>query len=98
MMALAALVENHRARSCAEGRDRCSDLAVGGVDVPVEYREEGVWELVVDRARWAVTADEQKDIVGCFEDPFFFPTICCWSGFVVVNLLYFEGVCVCILV
>ena len=38
MMALAALVENHRARSCAEGRDRCSDLAEVGVDVPVEYR------------------------------------------------------------
>lgn len=32
MMALAALVETHRARSCAEGRDPCSDLAVGGVE------------------------------------------------------------------
>ena len=42
MMALAALVETHRARSCAGGRDPCSDLAVGGVDVLVEYREEVV--------------------------------------------------------
>ena len=39
----------------------------------------------MDRARWAVTADEQKDIVGCFENPFF-PTIGCGGRFVVVNL------------
>ena len=42
MTALAALVETHRARSCAEGRDPCLGLAVGGVDVLVEYREEVV--------------------------------------------------------
>ena len=71
MMALAALVETHRARSCAGGRDPCSDLAVGGVDVLVEYREEVVQELVVDRARWVGTAVERKDTVGCFENPFF---------------------------
>ena len=87
MMALAALVEAHRARSCAEGRDRCSGLAVDGVDVPVEYREEAVWELVEDRARWAVTAVEQKDIVRCFENPFLFSTIC-GGRYEVVNLYF----------
>ena len=46
-----ALVEIHRAHFCAEGRDRCLDLAVGGVQVLVEYREEAVWEPVVDRVR-----------------------------------------------
>lgn len=49
--ALASLVEIHRARSYAEGRGRCSDLAAGGVQVLVEYKEEAVWELVVDRVR-----------------------------------------------
>ena len=51
-MALAALVEYHRARFCAEGRDRCLDLAVGGGQVLVECREEVEWEPVVDRVRW----------------------------------------------
>ena len=88
MMALAALVETHRARSCAEGRDRCSDLAVDGVDVLVEYREEAVWELVVDRARWAGTAVERKDIVGCFENPYFFFSTICGGRFEVENLYF----------
>lgn len=51
--AVAALVVIHRARSCVEGRDHCSSSAADGVWVSGEYREEGVWELVVDRARWA---------------------------------------------
>ena len=85
MMALAALVETHRARSCAEGRDHCSDLAVDGVDVPVEYREEAVWELVADRARWVGTAVEEKDIVGYFEIPLFFPHYLWGTRFEAVN-------------
>ena len=40
--ALVALVEIHRDHFCAEGRGRCLDLAVGGVRVLVEYREEAV--------------------------------------------------------
>ena len=72
---LAALVETHRAHSCAEGRGRCSRLAGGGVQVLVEYREEEVWELVVDRAHWAGTAVERKDFVDWFGDPFFTATV-----------------------
>ena len=72
IMALAVLVEFHRARSCAEGRDRCSDLAVDGVGGSVGSREEVVWELVVDRAHWAGTAVEGKGSVGYSEYPCFF--------------------------
>lgn len=38
--ALVALVEIHRARSGAEGRGRCSDLAADAVRVLVGYMEE----------------------------------------------------------
>ncbi len=69
--ALAPLVEIHRARSCAEGMGRCSNLAAGGVQVLVECREEAGWELVVDRAHLAETWVERKGFVGWFEDPFF---------------------------
>ena len=69
--ALMSLVEYHRARSCAEGMGRCSNLAAGGVQVLVECREEAVWELVVDRAHSAGIAVERKGFVCWFEDPFF---------------------------
>ena len=49
--ALLALVEIHRARSGAEGRDHCSDLAADVVRVLVGYTGEVEWELVEDRAR-----------------------------------------------
>ena len=49
MMASEAPVEIHRARSCAEEKDRCSDLAVGGVQALVECTLGEGWELVVDR-------------------------------------------------
>lgn len=55
---LGALVEAHRARSGAEGRDRCSDLAVDVVRGLVGYREEVGWELVEDRVRSTGTAVE----------------------------------------
>lgn len=68
---LAALVEIHRAHSCAEGRGRCSRLAGSGVHVLLEYKEEAVWELVVDRAHSAGIAVERKGFVGWFGNPFF---------------------------
>lgn len=68
-VALAALVEHHRARFCAEGRGRCLDLAVGGVQVLEEYREEVGWELVVDRVRWTGIMVERKGFEGCCGNP-----------------------------
>lgn len=68
-VASAVLVEYHRARFCAEGRGRCLDLAVGGVQVLVEYREEVGWELVVDRARWTEIVVERKGFEGCCGNP-----------------------------
>ena len=69
--ASASLVEIHRARSCAEGMGRCSNLVAGGVQELVECREEAGWELVVDRAHLVETAVERKGSVSWFEDPFF---------------------------
>ena len=65
------VVEVRRARSCAEGRDHCSYLAAGGVQVLVEYREGVEWGLVVDRAHSVEIAVECEDFVGCCENPFF---------------------------
>lgn len=67
--ALVALVEIHRVQFCAEGRGRCLDLAAGGVQVLVEYMEEAVWELVVDRVRLTGTAVERKGFVDYFVNP-----------------------------
>lgn len=73
--ALASLVEIHRAHSCAEGKGHCSGLVAGGVQVLVEYREEAVWELVVDRAHSTGTRVERKGFVGWFGNSFFTPLV-----------------------